>query len=235
MALLDGLELTLEVAGVRQILIEELVGEVEILGALERWLRETDTALVEEDEVPGLGVGLEDLGDGELQRFERLAAGTPVVYVRGQMILQAAPGAAEAARTFERELADMRTQLQEQAAVVDSMLQDYQRQEVLLSPQAKDQKQQEIVNLRNQLQQRQGEMDTQAQQRQQELLGPILEEVSSVIEAVRSENRYSIVLDASKEGLVAADTTLDITDTILSRLGVTAPPPAPAGGAVPQQ
>ena len=67
------------------------------------------------------------------------AAGTPVVYVRGQMILQAAPGAAEAARTFERELADMRTQLQEQAAVVDSMLQDYQRQEVLLSPQAKDQ------------------------------------------------------------------------------------------------
>lgn len=163
------------------------------------------------------------------------AAGTPVVYVRGQMILQAAPGAAEAARTFERELADMRTQLQEQAAVVDSMLQDYQRQEVLLSPQAKDQKQQEIVNLRNQLQQRQGEMDSQAQQRQQELLGPILEEVSSVIESVRSENRYSIVLDASKEGLVAADTTLDITDTILSRLGVTAPPPEPAGGADPQQ
>jgi len=161
--------------------------------------------------------------------------GTPVVYVRGQLILQTAPGAAEAARTFERELADMRTQLQEEAAVVDSMLQDYQRQEVLLSPQAKDQKQQEILNLRNQLQQRQGEMDGQAQQRQQELLGPILEQVGNVIEAVRSENNYSIVLDASKEGLVAADTALDITDTILSRLGTPVPPPAPDGGAVPQQ
>jgi outer membrane protein len=162
------------------------------------------------------------------------AAGTPVVYVRGQMILQAAPGAAEAARTFERELADMRTELQEQAAVVDSMLQDYQRQEVLLSPQAKETKQQEIMNLRNQLQQRQTEMDTQAQQRQQELLGPILEQVGNVIEAIRAENNYSIVLDASKEGLVAADTGLDITDTVLSRLGVE-PAAAPAAGAVPQQ
>ena len=163
------------------------------------------------------------------------AAGTPVVYVRGQVILQQAPGADEAARTFERELADMRTALQQQAAVVDSMLQDYQRQEVLLSPQAKEQKQTEILNLRTQLQARQGEMDTQAQQRQQELLGPILEQVSGVIEAVRSENRYSIVLDASKEGLVAADTMLDITDAVLGRLGSAAPPPAPSGAAVPQQ
>lgn len=162
-------------------------------------------------------------------------AGTPVVYVRGQVVLQAAPGAADAARTFERELADMRTELQQQAAVVDSMLQDYQRQEVLLSPQAKEQKQSEILDLRNRLQQRQGEMDTQAQQRQQELLGPILEQIGDVIEALRSENRYAIVLDASKEGLVAADTTLDITDAVLSRLGVTAAPAAPAGEAAPQQ
>ena len=159
--------------------------------------------------------------------------GTPVVYVRGQALLQAAPGAAEAARTFERELADMRTELQRQAAVVDSMLQDYQRQEVLLSPQAKEQKQGEIMNLRNRLQQRQGEMDAQAQQRQQELLGPILERVGDVIEQIRSANGYSIVLDASKEGLVAADTTLDITNAILSRLGVTAPPPAADGGVAP--
>lgn len=161
------------------------------------------------------------------------SAGTPVVYVRGQILLQQAPGAAEAARTFERELADMRTQLQEQAAVVDSMLQDYQRQEVLLSPQAKEQKQTEIMNLRNQLQQRQVEMDGEAQQRQQDLLGPILEQVSSVIEILRTENRYAIVLDASKEGLVAADTALDITDAVLERLGVTAAVPADAGNPQP--
>ncbi len=174
-------------------------------------------------------------GSQSAQAQEIPAAGTPLVYVRAQVILQEAPGAEEAARTFERELADMRSELQRQAAVVDSILQDYQRQEVLLSPQAKEQKQQEIMNLRNQLQTRQGEMDTLAQQRQQELLGPILEHVSSVIEEVRAENRYSIVLDASKEGLVAADTMLDITNAVLARLGSAAPPPAPSGAAAPQQ
>lgn len=160
------------------------------------------------------------------------AAGTPVVYVRGQVLLQQAPGAAEAARTFERELAEMRTELQRSAAAVDSMLQDYQRQEVLLSPQAKETKQQEIFQRRNQLQTRQQEMDGQAQQRQQELLGPILERVGTVIEEIRAQNRYSLVLDASKEGLVAADTTLDITDIVLSRLG--AAPAAAAEQAEPQ-
>ncbi len=161
--------------------------------------------------------------------------GSPVVFVQGQVLLQQAPGAEEAARTFERELADMRTELQQQAAVVDSVLQDYQRQEVLLSPQAKEQKQAEILDLRNQLQQRQQQMDTAAQQRQQELLGPILEQVGREIEAVRAENGYAIVLDASKEGLVAADTTLDITAAVLSRLGVAAPTPEPAAAGEPPQ
>lgn len=169
-----------------------------------------------------------------LQAQTMPAPGSPVVYVRGQLLLQEAPGAEEAARTFDRELADMRTELQQQAAVVDSMLQDYQRQEVLLSPQAKEQKQSEIVGLRNQLQQRQQQLDAQAQQRQQELLGPILERVSNEIETIRSENRYAVVLDASKEGLVAADTTLDITAAVLSRLGVGQPSEEP-GGAEPQQ
>lgn len=168
-----------------------------------------------------------------LRAQELPTTGTPIVYVRGQELLQQAPGASEAARTFERELADMRTELQQQATAVDSMLQDYQRQEVLLSPQAKEQKQAEITQRRTRLQERQQELDGQAQRRQQELLGPILERVGDVIEQVRSENRYAVVFDASKEGLVAADTTLDITDIVLSRLGV-APAAAPAGGDEPQ-
>ena len=40
------------------------------------------------------------LGAQNAQAQGNPAAGTPVVYVRGQVILQAAPGAAEAARTF---------------------------------------------------------------------------------------------------------------------------------------
>jgi outer membrane protein len=146
-------------------------------------------------------------------------AGTTFVFLNSADIIESTPGHAEAQRTFEREIADMRTELQTQAGAVDSLLRDYQRQEALLSPQAKDQKQGEIRGLQSQLESRQAEMETQAGQRQLELLRPIFERVSSVIESIRGERNYAMVFDISTEGVVAADPTLDITDLVKDRLG----------------
>ncbi len=145
--------------------------------------------------------------------------GTTFVYLNSADIIQSTPGSAEAQRTFDREIADMRTELQTQASAVDSLLRDYQRQEALLSPQAKDQKQGEIRTLQGNLETRRQEMETQAGQRQQELLRPILERVSGVIETIRSERNYAMVFDISTEGVVAADPSLDITDIVKARLG----------------
>ena len=152
--------------------------------------------------------------------------GTTFVYLNSADIIQSTPGSLEAQRTFEREIADMRTELQTQATVVDSLLRDYQRQEALLSPQAKDQKQGEIRSLQSQLETRRGEMETLAGQRQQDLLRPILEHVSGVIEALRDERNYAMVFDISTEGVVAADPSLDITDLVKSRLGAVDSEPA---------
>ncbi|MDH3298787.1 MAG: OmpH family outer membrane protein, partial [Gemmatimonadota bacterium] len=102
----------------------------------------------------------------------------------------------------------------------DSLLRDYQRQEALLSPQAKEQKQSEIRGLQSRLETRRQEMETRAGQRQQELLRPILERVSGIIETIRSERNYAMVFDISTEGVVAADPSLDITGLVKSRLGV---------------
>ena len=149
-------------------------------------------------------------------------AGTTFVYLNSADIIQATPGSVEAQRTFEREIADMRTELQTQATAVDSLLRDYQRQEALLSPQAKEQKQGEIRSLQSQLEQRRLEMENEAGQRQQDLLRPILERVSGVIESIRGERNYAMVFDISTEGVVAADPLLDITDLVKARLGAAA-------------
>lgn len=146
-------------------------------------------------------------------------AGTTFVYLNSADIIQSTPGSVEAQRTFEREIADMRTELQTQATAVDSLLRDYQRQEALLSPQAKEQKQVEIRSLQSQLEARRAEMEISAGQRQQDLLRPILERVSGVIEAIRGERNYAMVFDISTEGVVAADPSLDITDLVKNRLG----------------
>lgn len=148
-------------------------------------------------------------------------SGSTFVYLNSAEIIQSTPGAAEAQRTFDQEIADRRAQLQEDAAVVDSLVQDYQQQEELLSPQAKEQKQQEIRSRQQALQQRRLQMENELGERQQELLQPILERVSNVIEQVRAERDYAMVFDISTEGVVAADPSLDITDLVKSRLGST--------------
>lgn len=169
-------------------------------------------------------VGLVALGAGDLAA-QGPPAGAEFVYLNSALIIQAAPGAAEAQRTFERELNEMRSELQSEGASLDSLVADYQRQEVMLSPQAKEERQQEILRRQQAIQTHQQELEGQAQQRQQELLRPILENISAVIEEIRSESGYKMVFDLSSESVVAADTTLDITQAVIGRLG-----PAAAGG-----
>ncbi len=155
-------------------------------------------------------------------------AGTPVVYINSQEVVQAAPGATEAQRTFEREVADWRTEIQTGVARRDSLVQDYQRQEVMLSPQAKEQKQTEIRSLEQELQTKQQELNNRAVQRQNELLQPILDRVTRTIEQVRAERNYAVILDSQSPGVVAADPALDVTDLVIQRLGSSAPAPAAA-------
>lgn len=150
-------------------------------------------------------------------------AGTTFVYLNSAEVLQAAPGSADAQRTFDRELGEWRTELERQAAVVDSLMRDYQRQEVMLSPQAKEEKQTEIRTRQQELQNRRLELENQAQQRQQELLRPILENVTGLIEQIRSDNNYAMVFDISTEGVVAADPSLDITALVMQRMGTSTP------------
>jgi outer membrane protein len=150
-------------------------------------------------------------------------SGTTFVYLNTAAILQAAPGSADAQRTFEREIGEWKAELDLQAAAVDSLMRNYQRQEVMLSPQAKEQKGAEIQTLQQELQNRGLELERQAQQRQQELLRPILENVTRLIEQIRTENNYSMVFDISTDGVVAAAPELDITDVVLQRLGTSAP------------
>ncbi|MFW6085230.1 MAG: OmpH family outer membrane protein, partial [Gemmatimonadota bacterium] len=85
-------------------------------------------------------------------------SGSTFVYLNSAEIIQSTPGAAEAQRTFDQEISDRRGELEEEAAVVDSLVRDYQQQEELLSPQAKEQKQQEIRSRQQALQTRRTEM-----------------------------------------------------------------------------
>ncbi len=150
--------------------------------------------------------------------FSPPARGTQFVFVNTQAILPQVPGAQQAQQTFNQELAGYNNEVQRLSAEVDSMLAVYRQQEAMLSEDAKAQRQAEILAKQEEAQARAAQLEQDAGSRQQELLAPILERVSTVIEMVRAENEYTVVFDVSAAGVVAADPNLDITPLVLERL-----------------
>jgi Skp family chaperone for outer membrane proteins len=89
----------------------------------------------------------------------------------------------------------------------------------LLDTAGRQQKEREIRDKQQEAATRQQELNVELDRRRAELLEPIVVRVNEVIEEIRAERGYSIVLDIAA-GVVAADTSLDITTSVLERLGV---------------
>ena len=145
-----------------------------------------------------------------------------VVFLNSQQVVAAAPGAREAQATLEREMGELRTQVQAMEQTLDSMMTAYDQRQVMLSPDAKREMQEEIRTRQREFQAQAVQLEQQAGQRQAELLQPIMARVQQVIDAVREERGYALVLDAAEGGIISADSTLDITQEVLSRLRSTA-------------
>ena len=145
--------------------------------------------------------------------------GTPIVYVNTQAILPVAPGADSAGVAFQRVSDEFESELDSLAVEINSLIDTYQQQQSLLDPAGRQQKVQEIRDRQQQATTRQQELMGELDRRRAALLEPIVVRVNEVIEEIRAERGYSIVLDVAA-GVVAADISLDITTSVLERLGV---------------
>ena len=144
--------------------------------------------------------------------------GPRLAYINSNEIIAQAPGAAEAQATFDREMARWRTEVQALADTLQQMIQQYDQQQVMLSPEKRQERQQEIQRKRLEYQRRVSDLEQVAQRRQQELVEPIYEDITAALVEIRDQGNYTMIFDAAGSGLIAADTTLDITDQVIARL-----------------
>ena len=148
------------------------------------------------------------------------AATTKLAYVNSQAILAAAPGRAEAEAQFEKEMQTFRQTVQTMGDSLNAMVTAYQKEEASLSPAVKEQRQKAIQTKETEYQQRARQLEQQAAKRQQELVQPILDQISEVLNTIREEGGYSMILDAQSGAnvIVAADKNLDLTERVIARL-----------------
>ncbi len=146
--------------------------------------------------------------------------GQGLAYVSSEIVLRQTPGFAAAESTFNAEMEQYRGEVQRLQQTLDSAVNAFNQQSIVLSPTARQERAGELQALQQQLEQRTNELQTRAAQRQQELVGPLEERIQTVIDGLRAERNLSLVFDVSAPGssIISADPALDITPVVVQRL-----------------
>ncbi|MEP6766763.1 MAG: OmpH family outer membrane protein [Gemmatimonadaceae bacterium] len=157
-----------------------------------------------------------------------LSAQTPpqkIAVISSQQLFQIAPGRDAAQATFEKEQIDFRAKLQKMSDSLQELQAKYSKEEVSLSPTAKEARQKALRATETELQEKAAKMNEAQQSRENELMAPILELIKKALEEVRVEGGYSFILDAaSTSGVLAAfDKNLDVTDAVMTKMKLLAP------------
>jgi outer membrane protein len=162
-----------------------------------------------------------------------------IVYVNPQALFAAAPGRAEAQAVYEKETAAYRAELSKMSDALTATMSDYQKNESKLSDSMKVKRQRQIQAKEDSLRARQTELEQQASERQSQLMAPIMETVRKVLEDIRAEDGYALILSSEPGAspILAADKNLDITERVIARLKTvaaasakpTTPPQKPVG------
>ena len=161
------------------------------------------------------------------------AQGLKVAYVQTSVLLEQAPGRAEAEAQFDRETGTFRDQIKRMSDSLNTMVADFQKTQATLAAAARETRAKGIQAKEQEYQRRTQELEQKAQGRQAELVQPILDKIKQAIEDVRVEGGYAMIFNADQGSpIVAVDKTLNVTDRVLTRLkGTTASAPRPSAGA----
>ncbi|MSR35534.1 MAG: OmpH family outer membrane protein [Gemmatimonadetes bacterium] len=154
------------------------------------------------------------------------AQAAKIAYINSQSILAEAPGAKEAQTKFDSDMQTYRTEVQQMQTELEALVKQYEQQQAMLSPSAKQQREGDIRAKQKAYQDRLATIDQRAGQRQQELVQPVMDKINQVIEVIRGEGGYSLIFDVSSGGVVAADPGLDLTPEVIRRLKAAATPAA---------
>ena len=141
-------------------------------------------------------------------------------YVNSAAILAQAPGRAEAEAQFNNEVKAYQAQLQRMSDSLQMLAANFDKEAPKLDSATRATRANSIRSKETDYQTRARQLDEQMQNRQAELVRPIMENLQKIIEAVRVEDKYAMIFDVGSQTsiIVAADKSLDITPKVLARV-----------------
>jgi outer membrane protein len=143
-----------------------------------------------------------------------------IAFVNARALLTGMPGYSAAESTFTKEIEAGRAEAAKLQAQMDSAVAEFEQQQQMLSPSNRAAKRKELETRGQQAQQKQQEIQQRLAQRERDLLAPMQERLTAVIEGIRAEGNYAMIIDlgAQGNGIITYDKTLDISLRVAQRL-----------------
>jgi len=153
-----------------------------------------------------------------------------IAYVNSRQLLAEAPGSDQAQQMFEREMSGYQAEVEQMGQALQTQIQEFQRTAREMPEARRDSIAQVLGQQQDAYQQRVMQLEQTAQQREMQLSQPIMQNIQKVLSDYRSAEGYHFIFDIAAQGspVVAADTTLDVTQAVLTRLKALPAPALPA-------
>ncbi len=168
------------------------------------------------------------------------AQGQKFAYITSNVLLEQAPGRADAEAQFAKESAPYQAEIKRMSDSLNAMVAAFEKKQATLTPAQREAQGKEIQTKEASYQARAKEIQDKQNARQGELVSPILDRIKLAIEDVRIEGGYSFIFNTDGNSpIVAQDKNLNVTDRVLAKLRTApatatkpatgAPTPAPSG------
>jgi outer membrane protein len=140
-----------------------------------------------------------------------------LAYVDSRYIVNNAPGTPAAQAIYQKELSAIQAQVQRMSDSLDALTAAFNKDTTLKGPK-RDERLKSITDRQGEYQQRYNALQQQAQDREAELMQPILDQIKIALEDVRTEMGLTMIFDVTQNSIVAADKNLNISDRVLTKL-----------------
>ena len=150
--------------------------------------------------------------------------------INTQEIIMAMPETKTMQTNMEAYAKELQDNIETMNVEFNTKLQDFQKNFNTLSDMAKEIKEKDLNDLQNRIREFQERAQQEYQQKQNELLAPIIEKAKNAIDKVAAAGAYLVVFDTSTGSLAYFDeaTLTDIAPEVKKELGISETAAAPA-------
>jgi outer membrane protein len=144
--------------------------------------------------------------------------GTKVGYINAATVWSEYAPAQEAEGQMNATMAGYQAEIDKLQTDFQQQLAEYQQQQSTMTPEAIQRREQQLADLDAAWRQRADELQRQATERRDELFAPINAAITAVLEEIRVEGNYGLILDVTSTAILVADPALDLTQEVVARL-----------------